>query len=234
MMRIAICDKNESSSENLKKYIYNYANRNHLDLLVSKFKSGEELIKTNLNYSLVFLEYSLPGINGLDTAKIIRKINKNVSIVFLSNNIEFVFEAFKVSTYRFLTKPLNIETLFETLDSFFKNCRENSMMWIKDSENTVCLKKSDIIYLEADNKHCFVHLESEKITCKKTMAKVAEVINDPSFYKINRAYIVNLNHINKYNNDLVHFKNGQSVHISRNYLSGFKEYYKGFCNPIIP
>lgn len=233
-MRIALCDKDENFIKTVKRSIYHYANLNRMDLVVDGYTAGEELIRSEVKYTLIFLNYTLTGINGLETAKKLR-FNKNTAeIIFLSRETHFVFEAFKVKPYRFLTKPIKEDILCEALDDFFKSRSANSPLWVKDGENTFCLNACDIMYLEADNKHCFVHLDRETIGCNKTMARVYSALPHSYFYKINRAYIINLNYVQKYNNDLIYLSNGKSLHISRNYLKGFKEYYKSFCNPKIP
>ena len=63
-MRIAICDNNYNSIKNLKKEIYEYSNQNKLEAVIDSFTTGKELINSNINYNLIFIEYSLPSINA--------------------------------------------------------------------------------------------------------------------------------------------------------------------------
>jgi len=90
-----------------------------------------------------------------------------------------------------------------------------------------------ILYLEANNKYCYIHLENETILCKKTMARVFDALPKIYFQKINRAFIVNLNAINKYNAQNVDLKNGETLHITRTYYKNFKQEYLNFFNPKI-
>ena len=48
----------------------------------------------------------MPGIDGLETAKEIRKLNRDMLIIFLTAYSEFVFESFKVDAFRYLVKPV--------------------------------------------------------------------------------------------------------------------------------
>jgi DNA-binding NtrC family response regulator len=66
-----------------------------LDYMLSKesscrfvsFKTGEECIANlNMNPSLVILDYGLPGINGLETFKEIKKYNPKIPVVILTEN----------------------------------------------------------------------------------------------------------------------------------------------------
>ncbi|MBR4123631.1 MAG: response regulator transcription factor [Clostridia bacterium] len=233
-MRIAVCDINKEILEKTKNTVYKYADCHRLDIVVDCYSRGEELLCSKTQYNLIFLGYELHGKNGLETAASFRIINNFSSIVFISKNTDFVFEAFKVSPYRFLIPPINQNDLYKLLDDFFAQFGTDYPLWIKNGEDTFCLNTREIVYLEADNKHSIIHLQRESIPCNRTMAKVFEVLPKNHFIKINRAYIVNLNFIAKYNNDTVFFKNGDKVHISRNYSKNFKEEYRFFLNPLEP
>ncbi len=233
-MRIAICDKDNIFSIKLKQALYSYSNLHNLDFFIEVFNSGEKLLHSKNKYNLIFIEYTLSGINGLETVKEMRRQNNNTKIIFLTTNTKFIFEAFKVNTYRFLTKPLKKDILYKTLDDYFKESHSHYALLVNDGINTLCIYTDEIFYLEANNKYCFIHLENKTILCKKTMARVFEVLPKFYFQKINRAYIVNLNLINKYNSENVSLKNGKTLRITRTNLKIFKQKYTDFINSLIP
>lgn len=233
-MRIAVCDIKKEFLEKIKSIIYKYADFHRLDIVVDCYSHGEALLCSKIQYSLIFLGYELQGKNGLETAVSLRISNNYSSIVFISGNTDFVFDTFKVNPYRFLIPPLNQSDLYKLLDDFFTQFGNDYPLWIKNGEETFCLNTREIVYLEANNKHSVIHLQREAIPCNRTMARVFDVLPKNHFTKINRAYIVNLNFIAKYNNDTVFLKNGEKVHISRNYFKNFKEEYRFFLNPLEP
>ncbi len=232
-MRIAICDTNNAFAEYLKHKIYFYSNRYKLDFVIDIFISGENLLKSKQRYSLIFMEYSLLGINGLETAKLLRKNNIHSKIIFISQNTDFVFEAFCVSPFRFLKKPISEGSLYETLDDYFSENSTHYTLWINDGINTVCINTNEIVYLEANNKYCFIHLNNKTILCKKTMARVFEGLPKLHFQKINRAFIVNFDAIKKYNSENVALKNGETLRITRTYFKNFKQNYREYILPKI-
>ncbi len=230
-MRIAICDWDKNFNKKIKNIIYSYAELFRIDIVVDCYTSGEFLLNSKVNYNIYFLGYKLDGINGLITAEKLRIKNSNTTIIFVSEYTDFVFDAFKVNPYRFLLKPIKKDIIFKTLDEYFENYGTDYPLWIKSKDNTTCLNTSEIYFLEADNKHCFVHLKNEFLKCNRTMAKVFGVLPKNHFSKINRAFIINLNYIEGYNNEQVLLKNNISLHISRNYLKTFKEEYRNFICP---
>ena len=233
-MRVAICDKDEKLVEKIKSSIYEYAAKHRLDLVVDCYKNGDDLLRSNLKYILVFLGYFLVGDNGLNIAKKIRNSNNFSSIIFVSSNTDFIFEAFSVNAFRFLVPPIKTNEFETVMDEFFCKFGNDYPIWIKNREETVCLNTGEIYYIEANNKHSIVHTKKYSFDCNKTMARVYEVLPKGNFVKINRAYIVNLNRIFSYNSDEVLLRNGVRLHIGRKFLKTFKDEYRLFKNPLEP
>lgn len=232
-MRIALCDSDTKCIKKHKQMIYRYANLRHKEIVVEEYCSGTDLLDSKQTYPLVILDYHINSLNGLETAKLLRKSDNSCAIVFLSAYTGFVFDAFEVNPYRFLVKPLDEKTLFTFLDDFLYNHTADRPLWIKNGDDTVCLNTNDIFYLEADNKHCIISLRNEKLHCRKTMAYVYGELPKNHFCKINRAFIVNFNYIARFNSDMIRLNNGAGLHISRSYYKSFKSEYRAFINPQI-
>ncbi len=230
-MRIAVCDLDKSFLTSFKGMLYRYAEEYRLEIFTECFISGEALMKSKSNYDLIFLSYRLAGINGLDTAKKLRENNNNTPIIFISDCTDFILEAFKINAFRCLLKSKWKDELFPLLDDFFMHQGSDYPIWIKSRDNMVCLSTGEIYYLEADNKYCFINLENETLPCHRTMARVYEALPQNNFTKINRAFVVNLNYISRYNNDTIILKNGKILHPSRNFYKSFKEEYRRFLRP---
>lgn len=229
-MRIAICDNDIKFSKILKQKLYSYSNLKKYEFFVETFHSGEELLDSHNNYSIVFIEYALGGINGLETAKKLRKRNNKSIIIFLTAATHFVFEAFCIEACRFITKPLNEITLTNTLDQLLA---DSFPLLITNKDGMLCINTEDIFYLEADNKYCYIHLKNKTLQCKKTMAQALEALPKSRFQKIHRSFVVNMNQIHKYNSDYVFLKNGTRLHVTRTYCKNFKQNYINYSCPII-
>ena len=232
-MRIAICDSDIKCAEKTKNMIYDYADKRRLDLLVEIYDSSHALLESRNNYLLIILEYYINGLNGLETAKHLRRKNCRSTIMFLSAYTDFVFESFGVMPYRFLLKPQEQKSLFAALDEFFFHPHTHRPLWVRSGSDTFCLRANDIFYLEADNKNCLIALRENKVHCKKTMAHVYEGLPKSHFCKINRAYVVNFNYITGYNKESIRLVNGKTLYVSRNYYKSFKDEYKNFADPYV-
>jgi DNA-binding LytR/AlgR family response regulator len=223
-MKIAICDTDTALSCKLKHILYEYSNNYKLDFFVETFNSGEQLLSSQNNFLLIFIEYTLDGINGLETAKEIYSRNRSTKIIFLTNDTKFIFDAFHINAYCFIKKPLHENEIKISLNRLFFSTHINYPIQINDGDMTHCVDTDEIIYLEADNKYCRIHLKDNIITSKKTMARIYAALPKTYFQKINRAFIVNYKFVNKYNTENVFLKNGEGLHITRTYYKDFKHF----------
>lgn len=227
-MRVAICDDEKVFREDLIKKVYEYSNIHRLEMVVDGYSCGEDLILSRIPYDIIFLDYKMGGLDGLDTARKLREKNLSCSIIFLTNYPHFVYESFEVNTFRFFEKPLEKNKLHKAFDDYFKKYGNDYPVLLKCNREILNINTKDIVFLEADNKSCIIHLVDEIIRCSKTMATISKLMPEDHFHKVNRAFIVNLNYIRKYDNDEITFKNGEKVHISRNYLTPFKTEYRKY------
>ena len=74
-MRIALCAADIFAIKTTKRIIYEYANIHGIEILVEEYTSGNELLINKTKYPLIILDYKTKDLNGLETARILRKNN---------------------------------------------------------------------------------------------------------------------------------------------------------------
>ena len=50
----------------------------------------------------------MEGLNGIETAKLLRNIDKNFILIFVTSFEQYALESFEVSPFRYLIKPVSI------------------------------------------------------------------------------------------------------------------------------
>jgi len=225
-MQVAICDDEGLFRDELRKILYEYSNERRLEFAIDEFSSGEDLLKSPRTYRIILLDYMMDGINGLETARALRERNDGCIIIFLTSYTHFVYDSFEVEAFRFIKKPLDVSKLDKALGDYFTLHGNSYPLLLKSNRDTVCVKTEEIVYLEADNKKCFIHLKDRTLPCARTMAAVARELPKSIFCKVNKAFIVNFNFISKYDNVNIYLKTTAEVPVSRKYFTKFKAAYR--------
>lgn len=229
-MRLAICDDDKELIQELKPVIYQYANSRRFELVIDEYYRGEDLLQSRTIYDMILLDYQMGELNGLDAARKLRSRNAGCTIIFMTSYPHFVYEAFEVNAFRFYEKPVKPSMLYAAFDDYFKMYGNDYPILLQHNRETIPVDTKDIVFLEAMNKCCIVHLANNYMIVAKTMAVISKLLPRNHFYKVNRSYIINFNYIKKYNNDDIIFKNGTQVHVSRNYLTAFKVAYREYSD----
>ena len=234
-MRIAICDDEKQICELLKEKIEKYFFSKDTEFSIRIFLNGEEVLQSDLNeIDILFLDVDMPGRNGMETAKAIRKQNKEMIIVFLTAYSEFVFESFKVDAFRYLIKPVNNQELLETLDAVCdKFSKIEDILTFQFQNETYRIKYSDIIYIEGMRDKIWIYCKDRTYRWRGTMKNLEEILEDKIFFQIHRSYIINMNKIKKYNSQKITLEGGYEVPVSKYRLNEFKEEYIRFWSKIL-
>ena len=110
-MRIAICDDEVSMVQILEEKIKKLLP----DAVIDKYLSGDELIASGSKPDILFLDIQMPGMDGMETAKVLRQDNENMILIFVTAAEEYVFQAFDVGAFHYLVKPFSDEKLKEVV-----------------------------------------------------------------------------------------------------------------------
>jgi PAS domain S-box-containing protein len=121
--RVLIVDDNESAREVLQSYVKDFK------FDVTAASSGDEainMIKASKDkpYDLVLMDWKMPGMNGIDTAKLIKsnpQMAKIPQIIMVTNygREEIMKQAEGIGLDGFLIKPIGQSLLFDTIMNVF-------------------------------------------------------------------------------------------------------------------
>lgn len=209
-------------------YLVEYKKDKRLQLNIYEFTNGNDLCETNMAFDMVFLDYQMPCLDGMETARILRKRNAFCSIVFVTNYPDFVFDSFEVSPYRFLKKPINLGQIESLLTTYVAYQKALAPIIINDYDGQKIIESKDIIYLEGDGKYCVIRTTTETVHSSKTLAGVLELLPQYCFFRVHKTYAVNLYCVQQIIGREILLKNGEKVLLSRNKVTNFKTTYKQF------
>lgn len=201
MFKIAICEDEEIQRTIMFEYIEMFLQENKYKII--NFKNGEELLKNYTKVDIIFMDIEFKhfeGINGLDTAKEIRKMDKDVSIIFTTAFTEYALQGYDVGAYHYLVKPISYNK-FESMMTkyFFEKAKEKKLIEFKVKDGTKVIKLESIVCIESVGKYIKVHTKTESFfTCTK-IKKIEESLPNEIFFRCHKSFLINLLEVRDYN-----------------------------------
>ncbi len=223
MLRIALCDDEENARDALRIQLEKLMVESE-DEIVYEFSNGRTCVNWLTAHpgevDLLFLDVEMGKENGMDAAKKIRTVNRNLLIVFVTGYTDYVFDGYQVNALDYLVKPVSPEKLKEVLlrvkelltppaDRFFI---------LKNADGAYRLPWNDILYFYSDRR--YIHL----VTAVKTYTFYGK-LNDiekqvrKNFVRIHQRYLVNSDNVTFVGGDFVTVNNPacEKLPVSRAY-----------------
>lgn len=230
-MNIAVCDDNLEFVNTLE---------NHFDMLHDKklnydvFLKGEDLINeyenNKTNYDAIFLDMELNGLNGIETAKEIRKINSKVIIVFITAYSEYMKESFECEPFRFLLKPISFNDIKKVYSEILNKFKVNKNTFsFYEGRKHIRLYYEDIIFFESQSHWVNINTDKSKYRTLDKINEIHKKLDDSLFCRIHQSYIVNFKYIKLFDDNKIFLYNSDEIlSISRPYKKEFLESYMKF------
>ena len=213
-MNIAICEDNESDALQIRTYIATYAERNCCDMNIHSFTNGEALLAAFCcgMYDIVFLDIYMPGMTGIQTAEKIRADDPYCALIFITVSRTHALEAFSVRAAGYVPKPIEPEAMEVALtqcrDLFIKNSRYIEV--ISDRQR-LRIPLSKLIYAEVYGKDIIFYLEHTQIRASIPLEEIEKKLGGSPFLRCHRAYLINMNYVERFGEQDIRMKNGDSV-----------------------
>ena len=225
-MRIAICDDEIPMHDLLKRHLDSYARKRNLSVMYSDYTGGQELLAFPQDLDLIFMDYQMKDLDGLETARRLRAAHIDTPIIFLTSFPHIVFDTFEVNAYRFLVKPVDPEKLTAAMDGLLSDQSTDQYIVIKDSDLTRRINIDDIIYAEASDKYCFVRTTEEGFVYKKTLAEFESMLPEDRFFRSHRTYLVGFRHVVSHTETMIVLDNQEKAIISKLKRTPFKKAFQ--------
>lgn len=198
---IAVVDDSARDAESLCLLIQNFGTARGLDFRVRHFESGEKFLSGMKKPDVIFLDIDMPGMNGLELAKKIRKMSSQVILIFCTNLEQFAINGYEVNAIGYLLKPID-PYWFEFVMN--KACNllhvgKRSIIVVRTSTEQVVINVSDILYVEVQAHNIIYYvMQGGKLTTVKSRGSMREVCGKLERYQFARCsvcYLVNLRKI---------------------------------------
>lgn len=158
--------------------------------------------------------------SGIDFANYLTSSKSKVPFVFLTSQFDkrIVQEAMLSKPYGYLTKPIQKETLWTTVElAEYQAKGENNVekLHINDGTESHIIDPKDILYISSEHVYIKIFtLDNKSLLVRKSLSQIMDELDEDYFIQCHRGYIINLQHVNSYNTNHVVIHN-KEIPLSR-------------------
>lgn len=232
MLDFVLCDDNLNSLKRLEKLLESvFINKNleaQISLITTEPADLMNYIKNN-PVNVVILDIDLKSkISGLDLANMIRKQDKNVYIIFTTGHLEYGLLAYKYKTFDYLSKPITLERLEDTIDRLIDDMFGNATKFVRLDNNKTIIDQDGIQYIQKDGMKVIFHTDTRDYETYSSFKKILPQL-PAQFVQCHKSYIVNTKKITDVDmtNNAICLNNNQNIkcYIGPKYKNEFMEVF---------
>jgi len=234
-LKIGICDDNIIDSKILESSIKKYYESKPFKLEIFTFPNGIEFLNKNneiRDFDIIFLDIFLNDLNGFNIAKELSKTNNKVPVILYSSSKDYAIEGYQINIFGYLLKPLYINKLYKYLDKFHDSTI-NKVLCLKKKGQNIYFNINDIIYVESRGRQVIVHtINNNDNIFYYSLDNIEEKINNESFLRSHKSFLVNMNRIINHNERYFELENDNFALIKikdhKNIIQKYHDYiFKG-------
>ena len=160
--------------------------------------AGEALaLAERVRYDVVFLDIELPGLTGLEAARLILDRRERPAVVFVTAHERYALHAFAVEAFDYLVKPVDPERLARVVERMAQERRREAppveKIPVVSAGGAKTLVDYEAVYwIEADGDYSRVHTYDRSYLSTSSLRELDELLPANRFSRIHRGHLVNL------------------------------------------
>lgn len=231
-MKIALCDDNRIFLKELQEWIEKYFYSKQLQAEFFIFSKPSELFQymnaENVDIIFLDLEFGNEAEDGIMWAKRIKVQHPNVITIILTAYENRYKEGFEAKAFRFMTKPIIENELFEYLKVAMEELQltEYISLMRRGINHNIMIR--DVLYFTAQAGGSEMWTRKDMYYCDESLLHWEGKMPSNLFFRCHSKYLVNLSHVTHYDNHVLTLVNGEKIPVSRRRWKAFQIAYMKF------
>ncbi len=206
MTRIAIVEDDPIYSVQLQRYLNQYEQESGEKFRTVCFSDGVELVEHySADYDILLLDIEMPVLNGMTAAERIRRVDREVVIIFITNMSQYAIRGYAVEALDYVLKPISYysftQCIQRAMDRMRKRTKQFRVVNTGKGESRK-LELSHIYFVEVQGHTLIYHTIEGELTASGAMNEVERELAWRCF-RCYKGYLVNLVHVSRIQGDLV-------------------------------
>ena len=241
-MKAIIIDDERLARKELSSLLVDYSD---IEIIAESHNADHAISKIeSLQPDLIFLDIQMPVKTGFE---LLEELSFVPHVIFTTAYDEYALKAFEVNAFDYLLKPIERERLKESLEKLKERIKEENenesqeilsaensglgledQIFVKDGDKCWFVKLNKVSAFESEGNYVRIHFDGNKPLILKSLNNLEQRLNEKSFFRANRKFIINLSWIENmeswFNGGLrVTLSDGRQIEISRRQAAKLKE-----------
>lgn len=205
MINIGICDDEASMRKSLRTPLEQKLQLLGEDYRVIEYDSGEALVRRSETecLDLLFLDIEMRGLNGMDSARLLRQRDARTILIFVTAHPDYVFQGYEVHAFHYILKPYDEHKIQKVLEQALKELGKSQDRYFILEQKSGILKipVQKIVAFSSDRRKIILTQEDgEKLEFYGKLDNVEADLPD-YFVRCHNRHLINLNHVTALNKD---------------------------------
>lgn len=233
MIRIGICDDNESITAGMKAAIMDHDYG--VEIEVDAFTSGIDLYESSAKkkYNIVLLDIELDENvsetvdgSGMYLSNKMKQRSPDILVIFFTGVLGYERKLLNYEPFRYINKPVLDGTIHEVIRDAVNRLLgwETKYFKFKTSGINVSVNIDEIIYFSSQYPNITIHcIDDDNTDFRDSMDNVEKQIQGLSddFMRVSKSFLVNKNYVKSNTSKEIHMRNGDAITIPKKRSKGF-------------
>lgn len=239
-MKIAICDDQLEDIAMVKHELERMKKKLHCEMDFLELTDSRTMVKDIMNAGadVVLLDIDMPQVSGLDIANQLSEKFPLLSIIFLTNRADLVFQAIRYRPLRFVRKNCMQVELEEAMQAAMKKiAAELHIIQFQGENASSSYAIKDIVFIESNKHYIEIHMKDGVYRVRGKISDYEKKLGAYGFIRIHMGYLVNVRYIKMLTTKSILMDTGEELPVGRKYAKeiqikyteGLKRFVHG-CN----
>jgi DNA-binding LytR/AlgR family response regulator len=156
----------------------------------------------DIEVDVVFLDIHMPGLSGLEMAKVLARFKSAPPIVFVTAHEEHAVDAFDLRAVDYVLKPVREERLAEAVRRVLEGSASpvvggDEQIPVERGGVTRFVRRSEVQYVEAHGDYARLHTAAASHLVRTPLSTLEEDWRPAGFVRIHRSLLVSLAHVDE-------------------------------------
>ncbi len=228
-MKIVICDDDKNCIDDVVGLIDDYSNKSSVKFEKFIYSSPQEVLENEEKYDIAILDVEMPGIDGIELGKQLRKFNSQIVLIYLTAHSQYLDSALNLNAARFFEKPIDKERFFKGLDNALERIDNTTVnFFIRQDKSQMRVTADSIIYIEIEKRKTKLVTNERAYSTTYSIDYFRDRLLSSVFASPHKSYIVNLNYVTQYERDKIQLDGKYTIPVSKSKQTAFHKAFIRF------